>query len=340
MYERILVPLDGSDLALQALPYARTVFGATGAEVELLSVIEPIESLAKGRLRDSVAVGAGGRPRRASTDNVVRLLNLRRNEAMKTLEATAESLGGTGRVRCIVREGDPAQAIIEEADERPNTLIAMATHGRSGIGRWLLGSVTDKVARHAKHPTLVVRAREDTRSAPPLLRKVLLPLDGSSTAEAAIPHGVEIAKTLGLGITLLHATSRLSPAEVYTEYIVYDDWFTQVQTDARSYLGGIAQRIRGQGVEDVNEHVMVGNAGSLILDAADDALVVMATHGRSGVGRWLLGSVTDRVVRHSSGPVLVVRPGDPAQPALPDRESAEGPSEADSGQVEHKDLSG
>ena len=89
------------------------------------------------------------------------------------------------------------------------------------------------------------------------------------------------------------------------------NWFAQAQTDARRYLEGIAQRIRGQGVQDVNEHVTIATPGPAILDEADGTLVVMATHGRSGVERWMLGSVTDRVIRHSSGPVLVVRPSDP-----------------------------
>lgn len=312
MYERILVPLDGSDLALQALPYARTVSGATGAEVELIRVIEPIEAQAPSRLGEYATLSASGRPGWPTRDELARLQDHRRDEAMEALEATAESLGGAGRVRSIVPEGDPAVAIIEEADRLPGTLIAMATHGRSGLGRWLLGSVTDEVVRHAKDPTLVVRAREDARLTPPPLREVLLPLDGSNIAEAAVPHAVEMAKSLGVGITLLRATSPPIYHDASTDYgpHFYSDLVTQAQTDARSYVEGIAQRIREQGVQDVKSHVMVGNAGSLILDEADEALVVMATHGRSGVGRWVLGSVTDRVVRHSSGPVLVVRSSD------------------------------
>ena len=313
MYERILVPQDGSDLALQALPYARTVSRATGAEVELLSVIEPIDAPARAQMREYVAVAAGGRPHWPTSDELARLQGERRNEAMKALDGMAESFVGARRAHCIVLEGDPAQAIIDRADERANTLIVMATHGRSGIGRWLLGSVTDTVVRHARQPTLVIRAREEPSPSAALLKSILLPLDGSGTAEAAIPHAVEMAKALDIGIKMLHATSLLPYATSNPDESpdLFNHWIEQRQTAAHEYLNGVVKRIRAEGVRDVSEETFAGDAGASILDELSglgDRLVVMATHGRSGVGRWVLGSVTDRVVRHSHGPVLVVRP--------------------------------
>ena len=210
-------------------------------------------------------------------------------------------------------EGDAAEAIITEADRQPGTLIVMATHGRSGLGRWLLGSVTDKVVRHANHPTLVIRAREDADGTPAVIGEVILPLDGSLTAEAAVPHAVEMSKMLGVGISLVRAVSPAAHADAFAEYMPdgYAQMVEEAREDAEKYLDGVATRIRDQGISAVRTEASIGNAASTIVDltqAADDPLVVMATHGRSGVGRWVLGSVTDRVVRHGYGPVLVVRP--------------------------------
>ena len=318
MYERILVPLDGSKLAQHALPYARAVASAKSAEIELMEVIAPLEELAKADVDDYAAVGAGTRGDPwLVPDEWTQIAEHFRNKAWLQLADSAAILGGDVEVSSNVLEGDAAEAIIAEADRQPGTLIVMATHGRSGIGRWLLGSVTDKVIRHANHPTLVIRAREDADAAPPALREVILPLDGSATAEAAIPHAVEMAKVLGVGISLVRAVSPMLYADASVEYVPdgYERIVRNGLRDAEDYLESTATRIREQGVTNVGANAMLGAPGSIIIDAAresGDALVVIATHGRSGVGRWLLGSIADRVVRHGLGPVLVVRP----QPAV------------------------
>ena len=313
MYERILVPLDGSKLAQQALPYARSVASAKSAEVELLEVIAPLEELPKPDVDDYAAVGAGTRSGPwPAPDEWPPIAEHYRNRAWLQLADSATMLGDGVKVSSKVLEGDAAEAIIAEADRQPGTLIVMATHGRSGLGRWLLGSVADKVVRHANHPTLVVRAREDADGTPAMIGEVILPLDGSPTAEAAIPHAVKMSKTLRVGISLVRAVSPLSHAGAVAEYVPdgYEAMVEDARNDAEKYLDGVANRIRDQGISVVGTKASIGNAASTIIDlarAADDPLVVMATHGRSGVGRWVLGSVTDRVVRHGHGPVLVVR---------------------------------
>lgn len=316
MYERILVPLDGSKLAQQALPYARAWASAKSAKVELLEVIAPLEEFAKPEVDDYAAVGPGalGDPWPAPHEWSL-IAEHFRNKAWLQLADSAAMLGDAVEVSSKVLVGDAAEAIITEADRQPETLIAMATHGRSGIGRWLLGSVTDKVVRHANHPTLVIRAHDDVEGTPAAtIGEVILPLDGSATAETAIPHAVEMAKVLGVGISLVRAVSPMPHADAFVEYLPdgYQPTIGKALDDAEAYLESRANGIREQGVANVRAEAMLGGAGSMIVDAArgsGDALVVMATHGRSGVGRWALGSVTDRVVRHSHGPVLVVRPG-------------------------------
>ena len=316
MYNRILVPLDGSKLAQQALPYARAWASAKSAKVELLEVIAPLEEFAKPEVDDYAAVGAGtlGDPWPVPHEWSL-IAEHFRNKAWLQLADSAAMLGEGVEVSSKVLEGDAAEAIITEADRWPETLIAMATHGRSGIGRWLLGSVTDKVVRHGNHPTLVIRARDDAEGSPAAtIGEVILPLDGSATAEAAIPHAVEMAKVLGVGVSLVRAVSPMPHTHAFVDYLPdgYQPTIGKALDDAEGYLESRANGIREQGVANVRAYAMLGGAGSIITDAArrsGDALVVMATHGRSGVGRWALGSVTDRVVRHSRGPVLVVRPG-------------------------------
>lgn len=325
MYERILVPLDGSKLAQQALPYARAVATAKSAEVELVEVVAPFEEFVRASTDDElVAVGAGSRFDRWPTSNEwASIAQGFREDAGKRLAASEALIGAGVATRSAVLEGDAAEAIIKEADARPGTLIVMATHGRSGLGRWLMGSVADKVVRHANQPTLVVRARDgadgardDADGSRANIGEVILPLDGSATAEAAIPHAVEMSKLLGVGISLIRAVSPASHADAFVEYMPdsYERLVEDAREDAEEYLDGVATRIRDQGISEVRTEASIGNASSAIVDlarAADDPLVVMATHGRSGIGRWMLGSVADRVVRHGPGPVLVVRP-DPA----------------------------
>lgn len=315
MYERILVPLDGSKLAQQALPYARAVATAKSAEVELVEVVAPFEEFVRASTDDElVAVGAGSRFDRWPTSNEwASIAQSFREDAGKRLAASEALIGAGVATRSAVLEGDAAEAIIKEADARPGTLIVMATHGRSGLGRWLMGSVTDKVVRHAHQPTLVVRARDDADGSRANIGEVILPLDGSATAEAAIPHAVEMSKLLGVGISLIRAVSPASHADAFVEYMPdsYQRLVEDAREDAEEYLDGVATRIRNQGISEVRSEASIGNASSAIVDlarAADEPLVVMATHGRSGVGRWMLGSVADRVVRHGPGPVLVVRP--------------------------------
>ena len=122
-----------------------------------------------------------------------------------------------------------------------------------------------------------------------------------------------MAKLFGVGISLVRAVSPVSHADAFAEYMPddYGQLVEEARNDAAEYLDGVGSRINDQGISDVRTEALIGNAGSAIVDlarAADDPLVVMATHGRSGIGRWVLGSVADRVVRHGPGPVLGVRP--------------------------------
>ena len=298
IYSKLLVTLDGSQLAEGILPYARSLAKALHVPVELLQVTDPdvISSLSDpsvGQYHDTVEA----RMKRASRDY---------------LESVAGSFRDSGTVKCAAEIGNPAEVIADRAAAHSGTLIAMATHGRSGVQRWLLGSVATKVLHAATNPLLLVRAtkKSETGKESPL-KTVLVPLDGSILAELVLPYVVALAKEMDLEVVLLRAYS--VPAQWYmAEGFVpeFGSLTENIRQDARNYLEGKVLRLQGEGLTKVSCVLLESDAASEIIDMAQttpDNLVAMCTHGRSGVGRWVLGSVTDRVVRHSGDPVLVIR---------------------------------
>lgn len=312
MYSCVLVPLDGSALAAQVLPYAGMVARSTGATVVLLRVVNPYP----GELvREGISVyretddQGGALPSSADWEDVLARINSDAQAYLDQMAGTIRSDGVT--VETSVRDGDPAECIVAEADRDAGTLIAMTTHGRTGVGRWLLGSVTDKMVRGGRHPMLITRAQEG--GAHPVNR-VVLTLDGSDLSEQALPHAAEMAKALGVGVTVLRAVSLNPYGEAFTEYAPIHagrDVAGEMESEAQEYVAARVAELQSAGVADATGSVVTGYPASVILDEVGDAgdkLVTMATHGRAGMARLLLGSVTDRVVRHSAGPVFVIRP--------------------------------
>ena len=313
MYTRVIVPLDGSTTALQVLPYAKVVAKSTGASIVLLQALNEYPRELITRISHEVVPT---KPFPPPTDAWTQLKATALETVQAKLELAAADLKAEGfQVTTLTVEEDAADAIVQEAEKDANTLIAISTHGRSGIGRWMMGSVTDKVVRQAANPVLVVRARTgEVTSSAPQLKRVVLPLDGSHRSGVAMDHAVEMANALNLGVTLLRSISPMAYGDTFADYVpsMYENLADEIETDVQDYLAHEAQQLRAAGIADVAEKAVDGYAASAILDEVGDdgdAIVVMATHGRAGIGRWVLGSVADRVIRHSTGPVLVVRPG-------------------------------
>lgn len=178
------------------------------------------------------------------------------------------------------------------------------------------GGHEDKVLHATTHPLLVVRVRDQREpGAPVTLNSVLVPLDGSSIAEQALPHAGALAMALGLKVILLRVTLSAEdyplPASDFAGYpLSRIEWLIERgDAEAREYLDAICGKLRAQGVA-VEDRVVHGHPGDTILDTArqtGNCLVAMTTHGVSGLDRWIRGSVANRVVRHSVGPVLVIR---------------------------------
>lgn len=302
MFERILVPLDGSVLAEESLPYAQELAGRLKSEVTLMYVTEssqdPLQHMHELYLDRMVEATRRGAERY--------LKNVRRK-----IKVVPEIL-----------TGDPSGKIVEYADEKDISLIVISTHGRSGIKRWALGSVADKVVRATTRPVALIRAggaRAEVRDKG-ILYRALVPLDGSKLGEAALAFVEEIAYKLQAEVVLFQVLTTERPVitvEGYG-YMVYPE--KQMEVDkkyAEDYLAAVADRLKRRGVIARSE-VRLGNAAEEIIKFAGEVqadFVAMSTRGRSGVARWVFGSVADRVMHEGSTPILLVRPGKNAGPA-------------------------
>jgi nucleotide-binding universal stress UspA family protein len=223
------------------------------------------------------------------------------------------------RVETIRVVGAATQEILRYAEENGFGLIAMATHGRSGITRWVYGSVADKVLHASDLPLLLVKPSRTERVLPQrrLLESLVVPLDGSELAEEALPFAEALAIRLELSITLVRVVSY--PLYAYEGYEGLSYGYAppdhkslteMMEASAKEYLEGVQARLRLQG-HQVEAVTVLGHPASQIMDLAqrtEGSLVVMSTHGRSGFQRWVLGSVADRVLRASHRPILLVRP--------------------------------
>jgi len=300
MYSKLLVPLDGSKTAEAVLPRASYLATALKIPMELLAVVDLAEMAvhlpaANARMFDSIVeteVAHSGR----------------------YLQKIADSFAGMD-VHCTVEKGR-AQEVIAAKGTGASILTAMATHGRSGLGRMLLGSVTEKILRVTSNPLLVVRSDEASTSAStPAFKSVVLPLDGSELAESILPTAVELAKALNLELVLFRAYHL--PYESYAgedgfAAVNYDHVISAIRDEAREYLEKAVAKAKLLGVAKVSCTAKEGFSADEIIAAGKTtpgALIVMASHGRSGIKRMMLGSVSEAVVRHGTAPVLVLRPG-------------------------------
>lgn len=307
MYSRIIVPLDGSQLAEQVLPYVRMFAKKLTVPIQLLQAYSPpsseLNDPAHGRYLDQMDT--------ALRDKAIDYLN----------QVKASVPNAKAEISCLVQAGDPAACIVAEAEADPEALVAMSTHGRSGIGRWVMGSVTDKVLHAIKNPLWVIRSQQGISTDAEDLKTIVVPLDGSPIAEQILPHVVFLSKSLDLDLKLVRARPSMQDYEHYMEgnpigggAVVYtgpyEVFFKESDAKAMAYLHEVQVQLHAQGVRSIEEDLIRENAPEAIIDSigrASDKMVAMTTHGRSGIPRWILGSVTDRVVRHAGVPVLVVR---------------------------------
>src|SRR6266508_4332542 len=284
MYSKILIPLDGSTTAEKVLPYARYLGGRFKIPIELLAVIDIAEIAAhlsadKARFLDTMMEDG-------------------KEHIAGYLRGVASTFPGAD-IKCSVERGRAEDLIIEKGAADTGLLITMATHGRSGVNRLLLVRATEQAAS----------AGEAT------LKSIIVPLDGSELAESVLPMVSGLAKKLDLEIELFRAYH--IPYNVYAGdegfYAGnYEELLAGVRDEASEYLDKKAAELKKLGAVKVSCVTKEGFAGDEIISLGrktPDNLIAMCSHGRSGVQRWVLGSVAETVVRHSGDPVLIMRPG-------------------------------
>jgi nucleotide-binding universal stress UspA family protein len=305
MYQRIIVPLDGSALAERALPLAEGLARLTGAPLHLVRVIDPTER---------------GAPRDPDLRAYQIWLEDERIAARNDLERVeTASLARQQRVTVEYRFGPAAREIL--ATVRPDDLIVMATHGRGGPARWYLGSVAEEVARQTTVPVLLVRAGH-AEAGPAAIRRLVVPLDGSPLAEEAVPTALALAQRLHAPVHLLTVIDTatalpltLAAATVSAER--FAETVAQLFAEAEALLAAPRDRLEAEGVA-TSTAVLHGSPGPAIVEVVQPGdLIVMTSHGRGGIQRWLLGSVAETLIRQAPVPVLLVRtpPPTPAHPA-------------------------
>lgn len=294
MIERILVPLDGSDLSARALPHATGQAAKFKAQIVLLRVAESRPS------SDAVTTAA-------SEDFGAQ------EDPTYYVERVAEPLRGEGlEVECCVHSGPPAESIVTFATTEDIDLIIMSTHGRSGVGRWVYGSVADKVLRAADVPVFLIRVSENGRCAStPCYRRLLVPLDGSELAELALQHAEEWAYIFGAEVILLRVPTLPPYVSLGPDAsMMVPSLLSEAYAEADAYLSNVCRRLKAKGLVVHKAAVEPGAVADTIIDYARDAgidCIVMSTHGRGGLRRWVYGSVADRVLRGAGMPVLLIR---------------------------------
>jgi len=286
MYTRILIPLDGSSLAEQVLPYGRFLAKALRIPVQLLKVIDVNEL----ELTTKVSQGL-----------YFEKLSHSKLSSKTYLEAIAQSFPA-GQVSCSVHAGNPPEVIVEKASADKNTLIVMATHGGSGIRRWLLGSVAHQLLQEAANDMFLIRVTDEGRTGGEAMPKTaILPLDGSPFAEQVAPHMEELAERIGLKLVLLRVGVWQPAAREHPFTPSMDDWLHQLGGELHQYLGAKVRQLRRNGLVDVEAAVKFGYAADQIISTARRAIVSLpcARTGVQGLNRWALGSVTNAVLRRS-----------------------------------------
>lgn len=296
MYDAILVPLDGSPFAEFALGPAAALAEATSGRLRLVCVQDPVPTFAFGEW--------DGEPQAWRSDYLEDVVD----------RITGESdVGADGAVRV----GPVTDEILDEVEESGADLVVLATHGRGPVSRFWLGSVADGLVRNSRRPVLLIRPEEDAEpdlGARSLFRKILVPLDRSEESEAVLPHVRALAGLADAEI-LLHYVVHF-PTEAVSSYppdtfVMNEEVVEETSRQAEKYLAETASALEDEGwTVDTRVRVDVHPASGILETARkeDVDLVAMSTHGRGGLGRTILGSVTDKVVRAIDRPVLTVRP--------------------------------
>ena len=287
-YKKILVPLNGSDLAEKALPYAKSIATQKNGQLVLFAVSLTIFSERRDRLFESYL--------EVSAKDI-------NAEGIKTYTATAY--------------GDVAEEIVKYAGNNKIDLIVMATHGYTRARKWMFGSITQKVLYGSEIPVLLIKSSTPVESVE--FSRILVPVDGSPFSESTFPHVEELAKKTDRDVLLLHVCEppvvpSYGSRPINPTWKKYrDDMWDEMEKQATNYLKKTADELAQNGLT-VRTRVVKALTGEVtkvinqISKEEDIDLITIATQGRSGVRRLVYGSVANKIVEEASQPMLLIRP--------------------------------
>jgi nucleotide-binding universal stress UspA family protein len=292
MFDKILLLLDGSVLAEEAIPYAREMAGRINAEVYILHVCLPehqpyihMHRVYMNNQADSF------------------------RQKMKDIQQSLQE----PKVQAEVIVGDPARVIFDYIQDKDINFIIATTHGASGIRPWAIGSLADKIVRGSGVPTLLVRIKEE-RPQKTVVQRILVPLDISDSSKISVPHATRLAEIMNASITLFSMAQTAYAQHLGgVEAAVGVNWNAIDAATERfvdEYLQNIENEVKKSGVA-------VNHVSYLGIDPANEILemekrigadiIVMATRGRSPVARWAFGSVTEKILRAGESPILLIK---------------------------------
>jgi nucleotide-binding universal stress UspA family protein len=290
MYKKILVPLDGSNAAEIVIPYVEELAAKLSAEIIILSVYESPDD--KSHLH--------GYYLERIVDQIQR--QIKQFEPIREIKVHSEVL-----------RGKPAQQLLQYADKMNISLIAMSSYGSSGREAKLLGNIATKVLWSTKKPVLLIRtpATDAAIKQKRLVKKILVPLDGSKTGETIIECAEVLAGALDAELVLFQVLEPLRIVAGFETVAPYTipQGEESIKASARTYLNGVEKPLKEKGIR-TSTTIVWGSAAERIIEYAEanTDLVTISSHGLSGVGRWVLGSVTEKVLQVGDKPVLVARP--------------------------------
>jgi nucleotide-binding universal stress UspA family protein len=295
----IMVPLDGSATAERALAHAAVLARLFEARLTLAHVPEPV---VVQNLGDPMWVVQD-----VNSEAVVAAARHYLEQA-----SASEQLAGL-QVATVLPDPPVAQGLLEAVEANAVDLVAMTTHGHSGFKHLVFGGVADKLIRAAPVPVYLVREEGNTAPPPPAIHRVLVPLDGSELAEVALQSAKELARRAGASLILVQVPAVPGYVTTIPEAAGWIPVFLRQQAaEAASYLGHKVDELQKEGLEadlDVEIVATGGVADGILASAGQHSadIIVMSTHGRSGLGRWMFGSVADRLLRIADRPVWLVR---------------------------------
>jgi nucleotide-binding universal stress UspA family protein len=294
MFQRILVPLDGSELGELALPYAAELAAAFGSQVDLLYV-DDTKSPEQQHMNQVYI-----------EKMVERTVGLIKNfSPVETNPAQANP---------VILDGEPAAQIIEYAEKNNVSLLIMVSHGRSGIMPWPMGSTAAKVLQRTDKPVLFIRAQQAVMPTgfDSVFRRIILPLDGSASGESALPHIKELTTRIASELTFFRVVAPGYHVQTIggLNYVSLPKaGIDRLSDEARQYLDRISAEVEGSRAT-IKLEVRVGDAASEIIKFAaeqDFNLIAMSSHGYSSIDKWTFGGVTHKVLHSSKTPLFLVR---------------------------------